>query len=85
MDDPGFDSLQGQENYFLQNVQPGSGAHAASYSVGTGVKRPGLEAAQSNPSVAEATNDWIPTSTPLMHVCLYRYKFSVITSCVQHI
>jgi hypothetical protein len=59
----------GGGNFSLLNrVQNGSGAHPASYPMGTrssflGVKRPGREADNSPPSSAEA-NEWIYTSTP---------------------
>jgi hypothetical protein len=48
--------------YLLHSAQTGSGAHAASYSVGTGgffpgVKRPGPEADHSPPSSVEDKND----------------------------
>jgi hypothetical protein len=33
---PGFDSRQGQDFSLLHNVQTGSGAHPASYPMGTG-------------------------------------------------
>jgi hypothetical protein len=57
-------------NFSLQyRVQTGSGAHPASYRVGTRalslrVKRPGREAGHSPPSSAEVKNAWSYTSTP---------------------
>jgi hypothetical protein len=50
-------------------VQNGSGAHPASYPMGTrgsfpGVKRPGPEVDHSPPSSAEVQNAWSYTSTP---------------------
>jgi hypothetical protein len=33
---PGFESMQGQEIFLFENVQTGSGPHAARCSVGTG-------------------------------------------------
>jgi hypothetical protein len=50
-------------------VQTGSGAHPASYTMGTGdsfsgVKRPGREADHSPPTNAEVKKMWIYTSTP---------------------
>jgi hypothetical protein len=50
-------------------VQNDSGAHSASYPMGTtssslGVKRPGREADHSPPSSAEVKNAWRYTSTP---------------------
>jgi hypothetical protein len=57
-------------------VQTGSGAHPASYPMGTrdsfpGVKRPEREADQSLPSSAEVKNAWSYTSTP-------QYAFTVL-------
>jgi hypothetical protein len=59
----GFNSRQGQSFSLLHSGQAGSGAHPASYSVGTGggaispeVKRPGREADHSSPSSAEVKN-----------------------------
>jgi hypothetical protein len=54
----------------LQSVQTGSGAHPASYPIGTGdsfpgVKRPGREADYSLPTRADVKTTWIYTSTPL--------------------
>jgi hypothetical protein len=54
----------------LHRVQTGSGAHPASYPVGTrgsfpGVKWPGREVEDSPPSSAEVKNAWSYTSTPL--------------------
>jgi hypothetical protein len=54
-------------------VQTGSGAHPASYPVGTrgffpGVKRPGREADHSTPSSAEVKNVWSYISTPLIRL-----------------
>ena len=56
----------------LQNVQTGSGAHPASYSIGMGkgahslgVKQPGYEGDNSPPSNAEVKNERIYTSTLL--------------------
>jgi hypothetical protein len=48
----GFDSRQGHDFSLLHNVQTKSGAHAASYKMGTGgslpgVKQPGSEADRS--------------------------------------
>jgi hypothetical protein len=48
---------------FLHCVQTGSGAHPASYPMGTrgfslGVKRPGREADNTPPSSAEVKNAW---------------------------
>jgi hypothetical protein len=59
---------------FLQNVQTGSGAHPASYSMSTwgscsGCEAEGHEAAHSPPSRAEVKNKWSYTCTP--HTCLH--------------
>jgi hypothetical protein len=43
---PGFDSRQGQEFYFLQSVQIGSGVHPASYPIDAGGSFPGGKAAE---------------------------------------
>jgi hypothetical protein len=58
----------GWEFSFHRLVQTGSGAHSASYPMGTGavflgVKRPGHEADHSPPSSAEVKNVWSLTST----------------------
>jgi hypothetical protein len=55
---------------FLHRFQTGSGAHSASYPMGTGspsagVKRPGREANHSPPPSAEVKNAWSYTSTPV--------------------
>jgi hypothetical protein len=60
----------GAGNFSLHHsVQNGSGAHPASYPMGTsalslGVKRAGREADHSPPSSAEVKNAWSYTSTP---------------------
>jgi hypothetical protein len=51
----------GHDFYLCHNVQTGSGAHPASYPIGTGVrssgvKRPGHEADHSWPSSADVKN-----------------------------
>jgi hypothetical protein len=60
-------------NNFLRSlldvVQTGSGAHPASYTIGTdalfpGVKRPRREADHSPPVSAEVKNTWVYTSIP---------------------
>jgi hypothetical protein len=57
-------------NYrLLEGVQTGSGAHPASYPMGTGalspgVKRPSREAEHSSLFSAEVKNGWSYTSTP---------------------
>ena len=51
-----------------KTVHNGSGAHPASYSMGTAVfpeaKRPACEVGHSLPFSAEVNNEWIYTSTP---------------------
>jgi hypothetical protein len=64
-----FESRQGQEYSFLHVVQTGSGAHPASYPMGTdgsfpGIKWSGLEADYSRPTSAEVKKIWIYTSIP---------------------
>jgi hypothetical protein len=64
-----FESRYGQEFPLLHVVQTGSGAHQASYPMGTGalspgVKRPSREADHSSPICAEVKKMWIYTSTP---------------------
>jgi hypothetical protein len=64
----GFDSQRGL-GIFHHRVQSGSGAHPASYPMGTrgsfpGVKPPGREADHSPPSSAGVKNAWSYTSTP---------------------
>jgi hypothetical protein len=59
----------GAGNFFHQRVQNGSGAHPASYPMGTmgsfpEGKAPGREADHSLPSSVEVKNAWIYTSTP---------------------
>jgi hypothetical protein len=54
----------------LHRVQNGSGAHPASYPIGTGIYFPGGKAAgceveHSPPSSAEVKNVWSYTSTPI--------------------
>jgi hypothetical protein len=65
-----FESRWGQEFSLLHVVQTGSGAHPASYPMGTGgsfpgVKRQGREADHSPSTSAEVKEMWIYTSTPL--------------------
>jgi hypothetical protein len=59
----------GWEFFSSPRCLAGSGAHPASYSIGTrgfslGVKQPGCEADHSPPSSAEVKNAWSYTSTP---------------------
>jgi hypothetical protein len=64
-----FKSRLGQEFFPLHVVQTDSGAHSASYVMGTGelsprIKRPGREAYHSPPTSAEVKKTRIYTSTP---------------------
>jgi hypothetical protein len=64
-----FESRYGQEFSPLHVIQTVSGAHPASYPMGTvgsfpGVKRTRCEADRSPPSSAEVKKMWIYTSTP---------------------
>jgi hypothetical protein len=70
-------------NFSLHHrVQNGSGAHPASYPMGTrgsfpGVQRPGREADHSPPSSAEVKNAWSYTSTlqyAFMAWCLVKHR-----------
>ena len=59
--------------FLLQNIQTGSGAHTAFYSMGTGVlprglKQSGREVNHSSPSSAEAENEWRYNSLPRIHL-----------------
>ena len=77
LDGPGFECQQWQDIYsVIQNIQTGSGAHTASYSLDTGVspsppgvKRPGREAIHSPPPNAKVKNKWSYTSAP--PICLH--------------
>jgi hypothetical protein len=69
---PEFESREWQEFSPLHVVQTSSGAHPASYKMGTwgcfdGVMRPGHEADHSPSTSAEVKNTWIYTSTPPLH------------------
>jgi hypothetical protein len=60
---------RGKRYFLLHCMQTDSGAHPASYPMGTrvsfpGVKQPGHKADHSPPFGAEVTNIWIYTSTP---------------------
>jgi hypothetical protein len=55
----------GSRIFSKRSVQTGSGAHPASYPMGTGVKRQGREADHSLPTSAEVKKTWIYTSIPL--------------------
>jgi hypothetical protein len=71
----GVQFLGGSNNWsLLQNVQTCSGAHPASYSLGTGVlllgiNQPQHEANHSPPSSLEVKNEWSCTSAS--PICLY--------------
>ena len=71
----------------FQNIQTGSGAHPASYSMGTGVpslvvKQSGSENDHLLPSSANIKNVWSYTSTPNIGIHgMYWKKFSFFT-CV---
>jgi hypothetical protein len=72
----------GARNFcLLQNFHTGSGAHPASYIIGTGgslpvVKWPWCEADHSSQSSAEVKNECSCTSTPPM--CLHDVYFSML-------
>jgi len=76
-DDPGvrIESPQGKGIFsLLQNFQTVSGAHPASYSMGTGVfsrgvERLGREVDHSHPSSAGVKTGWSYTSTPPISFC----------------
>jgi hypothetical protein len=51
-----LNSGRGKKFLSFQNVQTGSVAHQVSYSVGTGVKRPGREADHAPVSSADVKN-----------------------------
>jgi hypothetical protein len=68
-EESGIDSRRGQET-FLHKDQAGSGAHPASYTMGTeavppGVKRQGREADHSPPSSAQVKNGGAIPPLPL--------------------
>jgi hypothetical protein len=69
--------LAGQDFSVHHSIQTSSGAHPASYPVGTrvlsvGVQWPGYEANHSLPSSAEVKNAWSYISMPL-YVCMVWY------------
>jgi hypothetical protein len=77
----------GAGNFSLPHrVQNGSGAHPASYPMGTGgsfpgVKQPGCEADHSPPSNAEVKNAWSYTSNPqhaFVAWCLVKHRDNFI-------
>jgi hypothetical protein len=64
-----FEYRLSQKSSFFHVVQTKSGAHPASYPMGTGgsflrEKQPGLEADHSPLTIAEVKRIWISTSTP---------------------
>jgi hypothetical protein len=60
------------KNILFTIVQTCSGAHPASCPMGTGARRPGLEADHSPPTSAEVKKAWIYTST-LLYLYLYMH------------
>jgi hypothetical protein len=65
-----LESWWGQEFSLLHVIQTGSGAHSASYPMGTRgtfprVKQPGREADHSSPTSSKVKKMWLYTSTPL--------------------
>jgi hypothetical protein len=68
----------GAGNFFLHHrVQNSSGAHSASYPMGTGGSFPGGKADHSPPSSAEVKNEWSYISTPqyvFMAWCLVKHR-----------
>jgi hypothetical protein len=65
----------------LQKVQTDSGAHLASYTMGTGVlsrgvKRPDHDVYHSPPSSDEIRNEWRYTSTPLAYLLYGLERYS---------
>jgi hypothetical protein len=77
LDDRSSIPRRGSDGIFClrHRVRSRSGAHPASYPMGTGeelssprVKWLGLEADQSSPSSAEVKNAWSYTSSPFVHV-----------------
>jgi hypothetical protein len=87
----------GAGNFSLHcHIQNGSGAHPASYPMGTkgfslGVKRPGREADHSPPSSAEVKNDWSYTFIFLQDMfwsfcwIFMFYRLDAIISQIKHI
>jgi hypothetical protein len=67
----------GDQNFSLfHRVQTGSGAQAASFTIGTGLKQPGREVDHSPPS-SKVKNTWRYTSTPqyvFMAWCLVKQR-----------
>jgi hypothetical protein len=60
-----FESRWERDIFLLHVILSGTRAHPVSYSVGTGVKRPGCEADHSPPTSTEAKNTWIYKFIPL--------------------
>ena len=76
LDCPGFKSGKGQDIFFflLQNVQTSSGAHPATYLIGTGVRSQAVKWQEHkvnhiSTSSAEFKNEWSCTSSP--PICLH--------------
>jgi hypothetical protein len=59
-----FESRQGQEYSLFPVIQTDSGAHPASYPIGTVEKRPRCDADHSPPASAEVKKIWIYIYTP---------------------
>jgi hypothetical protein len=83
----------GAGNFSLHHrIQNGSGAHPASYPMGTrnfslGVKQPGREANHSPPSSVEVKNSWSYTSTPqcvFMAWCLVKHRDNFSFTLTSH-
>jgi hypothetical protein len=80
LDDPG----KGKYMIYslLLNVQTVSGAHPASYSMGTEffleINQPEPESDDSTPSSAEVKNEWRSICAPL--ICLHRMDVEIFTS-----
>jgi hypothetical protein len=73
----GFCSWQGQNLYLLHSVQTDSGAHAASYPVGTGVRIKWSERETDHSPLfsSEVSNTWSYTTIP--HTSLWRETLSL--------
>jgi hypothetical protein len=82
----------GAGNFSLHHrVQNGSGAHQASYPMGTGGSFPGSKAAGAwswpLPSIAEVKNAWSYTSTPqyvFMEWCLVKHRDNFTLFHIYH-
>jgi hypothetical protein len=73
-------TAQGSDISLLRVLQTGTGAHPASYPVGTRVKRRRGEAGHSSRTSAKVKNVWINTSTPpyiIIIIIIIIYSHSV--------